>query len=372
MQESGQVAVFRGTRIPFEIREFPVPDPGPGAVLIKITMANICGSDLHAWRGEYDVSGGQPQPFSRSLGHEMAGIIVKLGEGVHTDSADQPLNPGDRVVYRYFTACGHCRACLRGRTPRCTNGLRFRYPPEQYPHFNAAYGQYYYLTPNHVIYKVPDNVSDDLAAPANCALSQVIYSLEQAQAGLNDHVVIQGAGGLGINAIAVAREMGVAQIIVIDGIDERLELSREFGADQCIDIREYPKPESRVRRVRELTDGSGADIVMELVGHPRVVPEGLEMLAPGGTYLEVGNINQNLYQEIDLSVLVHGGKSLLGIMWYDPESLLKALQLLSTRQNQYPFHKILSHRYPLSEITTAFQEQDKGHVQRAALLPWDE
>jgi D-arabinose 1-dehydrogenase-like Zn-dependent alcohol dehydrogenase len=370
MPDTGQVAVFTGVRKPFELREFPVPEPGPGAILVKVRLANVCGSDLHIWRGEYDVSRGQQEPFCLSIGHEMAGEVARLGEGVEHDSAGEQLAVGDRIVYQYFCACGHCRSCLRRSTPRCTQGLRYRYPPTKYPHFNAAYGQYYYLNPGQSFFKIPGNVSDDLAGPANCALSQVIYALERGQVGLGDHLVIQGAGGLGINAVAVARERGVAQIIVIDGVAPRLELAREFGADVTINLAEFRTPEDRIRRVKQLTDGQGADAVLEVAGLPQVIPEGIAMLCQGGTYLEVGNINQQKHVAIDPSQLVHGGKSLLGIMWYPPESLQQALQLLSTKAERYPFHKILSHHYPMSSINEAFHDQDSGTVQRAALLPW--
>ena len=94
------------------------------------------------------------------------------------------------------------------------------------------------------------------------------------------------------------------------------------------------------------------------------------MLAQGGKYVEIGNINQKLTVEIDQSVLVHGGKSILGIMWYQPDSLLKALEFLSTRQTKYPLDRVLSHRYPLTAINQAFLDQDAGRVHRAALLPW--
>lgn len=370
MPQTGLVAVFTGVRKPFELREFPVPEPGPGALLVKVRMANVCGSDLHIWRGEYDVSRGQSEPYCLSIGHEMTGEVAQLGEGVRVDSAGQELNIGDRVVYQYFCGCGRCRSCLRGSTPRCAQGLRYRYPPTEYPHFNAAYGQYYYVHPGQAVFKVPANVPDDLAGPANCALSQVIYALEQGNVGLGDHLVIQGAGGLGINAVAVAREKGVAQIIVIDSIESRLELGREFGAHVTLNLAEFPTAEERIRRVKALTDGAGADAVLEVTGLPHVLPEGIAMLASGGTYLEVGNINQGKTVAIDPSQLVHGGKSLLGIMWYEPQSLQKALQLLSTRGDAYPFHKILSHRYPLQEINAAFRDQDSGAIQRAALLPW--
>jgi Zn-dependent alcohol dehydrogenase len=107
-----------------------------------------------------------------------------------------------------------------------------------------------------------------------------------------------------------------------------------------------------------------------VAGHPRVVNEGIAMLGQGGKYVEIGNINQKLSFEFDPSTIVHGGKTILGIMWYESQSLLKAIQLLASRQDRYPFHRVLSHKYPLNAINDAFQDQDNGKVHRAALLPW--
>ncbi|MCC7423543.1 MAG: zinc-binding dehydrogenase [Planctomycetaceae bacterium] len=371
MPETGIATVFRGARKPFEFREYPVPEPAPGDVVVKVRMANVCGSDLHAWRGEYDISRGQKEPYCLSIGHEMTGEIHSLGEGVTHDAAGQPLKLGDRIAYQYFCPCGKCRSCLRGTTPRCSAGLRFRYPPPEYPHFNGAYGQYYYLHRGQAMFKVPDNVPDDLAGPANCALAQVIDGLNRSALTVGDALVIQGAGGLGINAVAVARDRGVSKIIVIDGVESRLEMAKEFGAHETILLAEHPTTEARVQRVKQLTDGWGADGVMELVGHAAVVPEGIDMLCSGGHYLMIGNINQKQRVEFNPSALVHGGKTVHGLMWYPPDCLRQALTFLSTRGDQYPFHRILSHRYPLKAADQAFHDQDAGRVQRAALLPWE-
>ena len=132
--------------------------------------------------------------FPYVLGRDFSGTVAALGEGVTRDSAGQPLAPGDRVAYRYFYPCGHCRACLRRSTPRCPTAMRHRHPPDVWPHFNGAYGQYYYLQPNHTVFKVPDNVSDDLVGPANCALAQVIYGLEQARADYESDILAAQAG----------------------------------------------------------------------------------------------------------------------------------------------------------------------------------
>jgi threonine dehydrogenase-like Zn-dependent dehydrogenase len=149
-----------------------------------------------------------------------------------------------------------------------------------------------------------------------------------------------------------------------------LELAAAFGADVTLDLREFSTPAARIGRVHELTDGEGADAVLEVVGSPAVIAEGIDMLASGGVYLEVGNVNQKLTCEFNPASIVHGGKTILGLMWYQPESLQKALQLLSERADRYPFHKLLSHQYPLSAIDEAFRDQDAGRVHRAALLPW--
>ena len=115
---TGRAAAFYGAGKPIEIKEYPVPEPGPGAALVKISLANVCGSDLHSWRGDIDyVKRGRALP--RHLGHEGTGRIAALGEGVTTDSNGAPLAVGDRVVFAYFFPCGRCRACLKGKDWAC-------------------------------------------------------------------------------------------------------------------------------------------------------------------------------------------------------------------------------------------------------------
>ncbi|MEE8469776.1 MAG: zinc-binding dehydrogenase, partial [Dehalococcoidia bacterium] len=225
------------------------------------------------------------------------------------------------------------------------------------------------LRPNHTVFKVPDDLTDDMVAPVNCALSEVIYGLERAGLGFGETIAIQGAGGLGIYATAVAKDMGADKVIVIDGIQERLDLAKAFGADELIDMRELKTPIERVLRVRELTGGWGADVVAELVGFPHAVPEGIDMLGNGGRYLEIGNISPLKTYDADPSSLVMNNKSIIGVMLYGPNTLKKALDFLSRAKNKYPFDKILSRSYPLEEINEAFENQDKGLVSRSTIVP---
>jgi len=217
MPDKGRAAIYKGLGTPMEIKEYPVPDPEPGAIVVKVSLANICGSEMHMWRGDLNLAlVGAVLPIV--LGHEAVGRVAKLGAGVTSDSAGQPLKEGDRVVWRYFYSCGRCPACLKGRHAECSMNFFYQAPCELPPHFTGAYADYYYVRPNHTVFKVPDEISDKLAAPANCALSEMVYAFERANLRFGETVAIQGAGGLGIYATVLAKEMGAAKVIVIDGI----------------------------------------------------------------------------------------------------------------------------------------------------------
>jgi L-iditol 2-dehydrogenase len=343
----GRVAAFSPVGEPFTIKEFEVPEPQPGAMIVTVLMAGICGSDLHAWRGETFNAG-------MAAGHEMVGRVERLGAGVTTDSRGRPLHEGDRVVYGYFYPCRRCPVCLRGQFWACPNEIQ-RGPLGEPPYFTSAYADYYYLRPGHFVYRAPDELTDEELTPVNCALSQVVFALQQAGLRLGDSFVTQGAGGLGLSALAVAREMGARPLIAIDSVPARLELARAFGADHTIDLRDYDTPEARTARVRELTGGYGADVVADFVGSARVVPEGVAMTRNGGTYLEVGNISPEDETPFRPRTLTFGRKRILGILHYDPGTIATALDFLVRNRNTYPFSSIISHRFSLAEIDEAFK-----------------
>ncbi len=368
MTSTGRMAIYTGLGDPFQLKEYPVPDPEPGAILVKVTLANICGSDLHMWRGDIDIAAlGSPMPAA--MGHEMTGTVEKLGAGVTTDSAGQPLSVGDRVVYRYFNPCGRCAFCLRGEDTACFANLMYIASSDAPPHFRGAYADYYYCYPNQTVIKVPDALTDEMVAPVNCALSEVIFGLEKVRFGFGETIVIQGAGGLGIYSTAVAREMGAEKIIVIEGIDERIELVKSFGADEIVDMKQYKTPEERVMRVLELTGFQGAHVVAELAGVPAALPEGINMLGQGGRCLEIGNISPGHTSEIDPSLLVMGSKTIYGVTFYSADALKKALDFLNRAKDRYPFEKILSRKYSLDDINQAFEDQNNGLVSRSAIVP---
>ena len=362
--KTGQVAVFTEPQTPMEFREYAVPSVGPDDLLVKIRMANICGSDLHFWKGKGPkVPAGIPQV----LGHEMIGTIEEIGKDIKTDSMGAPLQEGDRIVYSYFKPCHHCWICLNGQ-PGCPNRYRdwLGVSSDEPPHFHGAYGEYYYMKPGHWIFKVPDELPDALVSPVNCALSEVIYGLGEIGVTLGDTVVIQGAGGLGLYATAVAKEMGAGQVIVLDRLPARLELAREFGADHLINVDELSASE-RVAYVQEHTRGIGADVVAEFVGSPRVLAEGVEMLRWGGRYLWIGNINLGFPTEIDPGNIVRCSKAIRGVIVYQGWVIARAIDFLSRTHNKYPFHKIVSHTFPFPQINEAFAFAEQGSAIRVGL-----
>ena len=365
MKGTGRAAVFTGAGKPMEIREFPLPEVEPGAILVRITTGNICGSDLHTWRGEQRQT---TEP--RILGHEMAGRVAELGKGVSTDSQGKPLAVGDRIVYAYFFPCGRCPNCLKGERAVCLNKLPAWYnSAKEPPYFNGAYAEYYYLRPGMFVFKVPDDLSDDLVAGVNCALSQVMYGFHLSGIIIGDNVVIQGAGGLGIYATAVAREMGAGKIIVIDQYDDRLKLAKEFSADAVVDMKEFKTPRERVDQVRKLVAGRGGDVVLEVVGSAKAVPEGINMTAPGGTYIWIGNIVRGDTIEFDPSLIIGASRKIIGLVTYDPWIIPRALDFLSRNKQRFPFHKLISHKFKLEQINEAFKAANEGKVTRAAIVP---
>ncbi|MBI4288233.1 MAG: zinc-binding dehydrogenase [Chloroflexi bacterium] len=363
----GKAAVFTSAGKPMEIVEYPLPKVEPGAMLVKVNRANVCGSDVHIIKGDFGW-GGADQP--RIIGHEMVGQVYEMGPGATSDSAGQPLKAGDRVTYCYFFPCGRCYACLHGQAHACPSTMaRLGQTSAVPPHFIGAFAEYYYVQPNQYVYKVPDEVSDEMAAPANCALSQVFYGFHKIGIESGDVVVIQGAGGLGINAIAVAREMGAGTIIVVEQHPERIKLAKAFGADHIVDINEFPTPKERISRVRKLTQGRAADVVAELVGIPAAAREGIGMVRMGGRYLWIGNINGGKTVEIDPSAIILGNRTVVGVCTYEPWALYRVLDFLRRNRNKYPFESVLSQPFKLEEINTAFEMAAAGKVTRATIVP---
>jgi L-iditol 2-dehydrogenase len=359
---TGQIAALVGpTNV--EVQEYPLPEPGPGAVLLKVRRANVCGTDVHQWHYESAAL------RDAGLGHEFVGEITALGEGVTTDYAGQPVVLGDRVVPVYYLTCHRCPPCLRSEFNLCQNGLaEWKIPPTVAPHFRSGFATHYYVFPGQYFYKVPDEVDDAAVAGANCGLAQMLFVIDEVGVGAGETLVVQGAGGLGLYAAAVAHERG-ARVIAIDGVPERLELARQFGATETIDLADHPESSDRVARVQELTGGVGADMVLEVTGVPASFVEAIDLARVGGRIASVGNLNAEASVTMVPGMVTRKSVHVHGVLRYDPPYLEKAVRFLARRQHLHPFNAFTDRSFPLADVTEALKAGKSRSVARVAIVP---
>ncbi|GGO76400.1 zinc-binding alcohol dehydrogenase [Marinobacterium nitratireducens] len=346
-----------------EYQEYDLPQPGYGAVLLEVLRSNVCGSELHIWRGHHPVKkrGG--------IGHEMVGRVTALGEGVSTDSAGETLSVGDRVVATYFQTCLSCPQCMRGQYNLCDNAYEFfGLQPEDSPHFHTSFSTHIYIHPRQHIYKVHEAIPDSVAASANCALSQVYFGLDKIDLKYGETLVIQGAGGLGLMGVAVARERG-ARVIIIDSVKQRLEQAKSFGADVVINIDDYPEVTERQNLVKSLTAGEGADVGMEVAGVPAAFNEGVTgLVRRGGRYLVMGNLSPGRTIDFDPGLFTRRAIQVLPVDRYDGRYLFKALQFLENTMDKYPYEKLIDAEFDLCCVEEALDKSASRQVTRASIV----
>ena len=228
----GKAAVLEAFNAPLRLADYPAPDRiEPGAALVRTEMAGICGTDVHLWKGELPIQ------LPVILGHETVGRIEALGEGLEKDWRGLPLRVGDRVTWTSTSSCGACYYCVEKRQPtRCPHrrayGIGYRCCDA--PHFLGGYAELHYLKPRVNLFKLSEALPTEAVIGAGCALVTAIHGIERIRVEWGDTVVVQGAGPVGIAALAVAKNAGAAHVLVIGGPKHRLELAKRFGADEVI------------------------------------------------------------------------------------------------------------------------------------------
>lgn len=252
--------------------DLPIPSAGSGEVLIRVAACGICGSDVHG----YDGSSGRRIP-PVVMGHEAAGVVAAIGEGVSGFSV------GDRVTFDSTVFCGECSFCLRGDVNLC----------EQRQVMGVSCGEYrragafaeYVAVPERIVYPLPDAMGFSEAAMLE-AVSVALHAVNVAEMGGGETAMVIGAGMIGLLVVQAARVGGAARVISADIDATRLRLASEVGADGVIEA----SGEALVREVMRLTDGRGVDVVFEAVGRDETVGAAIDCVRKGGTVVLVGNI----------------------------------------------------------------------------------
>lgn len=246
----------------------PVPTIGAHEVLVRVRAAGICHSDVHYRAGRSRV-----EPLPLTLGHEVAGDVVAVGSAVTTRA------PGDRVCLHYLVICGACEQCKAGREQFCPTGLMLG-------HFTDGGWAEYIAVPERNAVLLPGPVSYEHGAVMMCSSSTSLHALRKGRCAPGDRVLIVGAGGLGMSAIQIARELGASQIIAADRDPGKLALAQELGAVPLNTT--GMSPLAAADAVRALTDQRGVDVAIELVGHSDTVQLALKSVAPLGRAVVVG------------------------------------------------------------------------------------
>lgn len=353
-----RVATFAGPGADPVMRTVPRPKIGPKAALIQIGACGVCGTDLHILKGHWP----KPLPWPFTLGHELAGVVVEIGDELKTDFMGKPIGVGSKLMLPPLMPCGHCDWCIHypETANKCLTPVYYgRYLGfDKPPHLWGGWAEMVYVDfeelPGTKIYKLPDQMSLRLGALSE-PLTSGIRALERAQkiGGFpwNATVVIQGTGPIGILAIAAAQEMGAGRVIAVGAPENpRLQLARKFGAEATVDIEEQKTAEDRIDAVRDIVGGYGADLVVDCSGHPSAGPEGIEFLRDGGTYVEMGQFTDAGSIQTNWHRICTKDLNVLGSWAFTANDLVKGVDMLWAARD----------RYPWLEMQTLYEFSEKG------------
>ena len=379
--EMVRVATFAAPGAPPVIREVPRPHVPRKAALIQVGACGVCGTDLHILKGHWP----KPLPWPFTLGHEIGGVIVEKGAELTHDFMGKPLEVGSRIMIPPLMPCGSCYYCVHypETANKCLTPVYYgRYLGfEKPPHLGGGWAEFVYVDledlPGTKLYKLPDDMPLRLGAltePLTSCLRAFTRAVRAGGFRWGDTVVIQGSGPIGILAVAAAQEMGAGRVICVGAPEKpRLELARRFGAEATVDIDAYRTAEERIRRVRDIAGGFGADLVMDCSGHPTAGPEGIEFLRDGGTYVEMGQFTDAGAISTNWHRICTKDLNVLGSWAFTANDLPLGVDMLYRAQNRYPFLEMQT-LYPFDEdgVSRAVADAMAMRTVKSTIVPWPE
>ena len=369
----------------YEVREYPFPEPAPGCVVVKMELSGICGTDKHTYQGyitQYAGSGdGKQIRFPIIQGHENVGTVAAIGgSGEYLDFEGVPLRVGDRVVVGANVSCGQCYYC-RHDYPYyfCQNMVDYgnNMCAADPPYLFGGWSQYMYIVPGSFLVRVPDDLPSEVAVLTEImavtvgldrAKQMSVFPSEAFQ--FDDTVVVLGVGALGMCFLMKARMLGAGNIIAADLSDYRLQFAKRLGADHVLNVGKTTLQE-RLEFVRSLTQGRGADMVIETAGVPQAVPEALDMLRLGGLLVEAGNFSD--LGDVPISPhrqLCAKSVRILGVGGEEPASYGPSMRQMARFMRMYPLREFVTHRYPLRDVEAAVHKSIAPDSMKVAIAPW--
>jgi threonine dehydrogenase-like Zn-dependent dehydrogenase len=337
----------------------PIADPEPGGALVRVLIGGVCGSDVHIATGEAGV-----MPFPIILGHEGVGRIEKLG-GIETDYAGVPVKPGDLVYWSPIAACHRCHSCIVLDESPCDNSRFFEHAEK--PNW-GSYADYAWLPNGLAFFRLPDGADPLAVAALGCALPTVLRGFDRCgPVRMDESVVIQGAGPVGLSSVLVAAQAGAREVIVIDSVEPRLEMARKLGATTTILL--AGKPEDRRRQVYDLTGPAGPGLVVEAAGVLSAFPEGVDLTGVHGRYVILGLWGAIGTQPISPRDMTTKNLTIAGASFPKPKHYYQAMHLAARLQNAVPLASLVSHRFAIEDASKALVAVQKGDVIKAVIDP---
>ncbi|WP_440572248.1 S-(hydroxymethyl)mycothiol dehydrogenase [Streptomyces sp. KR2] len=354
----GVIARAKGE--PVELTTIVVPDPGPGEAVVDIQACGVCHTDLHYREG------GINDDFPFLLGHEAAGVVESVGEGV-TEVA-----PGDYVILNWRAVCGQCRACKRGRPQYCfdTHNAKQKMTLLDGTELTPALGIGAFADKTLVAAgqctKVDPAASPAAAGLLGCGVMAGIgAAINTGNVGRGDSVAVIGCGGVGDASVAGARLAGARRIIAVDIDDRKLEKARSVGATHTVNSREADPVEA----IRELTDGFGADVVIEAVGRPETYRQAFYARDLAGTVVLVGVPTPEMHIELPL-LDVFGRGGALKSSWYGDCLPSRDFPMLIDLylQGRLDLDAFVTETVGLDDVEEAFARMHGGDVLRSVVV----
>jgi S-(hydroxymethyl)glutathione dehydrogenase / alcohol dehydrogenase len=352
---------------PLSVEEVELAPPGPGEVLVEVKAAGVCHSDLHPAHDDWPIR----TPIV--LGHEGAGIVREIGDGV------SPLKPGDHVVLCWAPACGTCSYCRDGRAVLCerldrttyrnklpSGATKLRARGQDVAHFlsTACFAQHV-VVPQEGAVAVPADVPFDALATVGCAVVTGVGAVTTAaRATSGSSVAIIGAGGVGLNVAQGAAIAGCEPIIAVDRRPAPLAIARAFGATHTIE-----SPAKLPDAVRELTAGRGADFVFDTVGTPQTLADALAATRKGGTVVLTGLSRVDAVGAVQMFPFVMQEKRLLGSAYGSgrpPEDIRRLVEWF--RNGRLKLRELVSRTYSLDQVNDALSALAASEGARGVIL----
>jgi S-(hydroxymethyl)glutathione dehydrogenase / alcohol dehydrogenase len=353
-----KAAVLYGVGQPLVIEDIQVDEPRAGEVLVKTSASGVCHSDLHFMEGSY------PTIMPIVLGHESAGVVEKVGEGV------TKVKPGDRVVVAFVTSCGHCDNCVVGKPYLCDNSASLGRPDRlkmnganvaQFANM-SAFAEYQLVSANACV-PVPDDVPMEVACLVGCSVMTGVGAVSNtAKIPVGSTVAVVGAGGVGLNIIQGAVLAGASRIIAVDLLENKLAAAREFGATDVVDA----STGDAVSQVMQMT-GGGVDFAFEAIGLAKTAEQCFNMVKHGGKAVVVGMI------PVTATVNVPGvgflmEKGIIGSFYGSTRQTHDMPWLMELyRQKRLKIDELITRRYELGQINEAYAALKNGEVNRSVI-----